>query len=271
MRMAVPNETTDLPVNDFGSLREVTSLARPLLCIEEILGRAEQGITKPFLCRGNDGLLYYVKGVAANRRSLICEWMAGTLATDFGLNVPPLRIAYVPAGLAELHPEGRDLGSGPVFASQAAQKLNEILFQQTQLVPQEVRRDVIAFDWWVRNADRSLTATGGNPNLFWDSGSRELVVIDHNQAFDPDFDPQAFLATHIFQAEFSALCSDLVLMAQYAARMKGTLKLWDEAWKMVPDEWLFHDDEQTIPIDFNPSAGAELLARCNTEDLWRLP
>lgn len=96
-------------------------------------------------------------------------------------------------------------------------------------------------------------------------------MIDHNQAFDEHFDANAFLATHIFQAEFAALSSDLVLMAQYAARMKATLELWDYAWESVPDEWLFHDDEQTIPTNFDPTASAALLARCHTADLWRLP
>lgn len=247
------------------------SFAKPPVYIEEILGRSEQGVTRPFLCRGDDDLLYYVKGAAANRRSLICEWMAGTLARGFGLNVPEFEIAIVPDGLAELHPEGRDLGSGPVFASQVAPNLNEILFIQTSRVPQDVRRDVIAFDWWVRNADRSLTETGGNPNLLWDAASSNLVVIDHNQAFESNFDAEAFLATHIFKAEFRTLSSDLMLMAQYSARMKATLELWDYAWGMVPDEWLYHDDEQTIPTDFDFAASTELLARCNDQDLWRLP
>ncbi|HYQ25116.1 HipA family kinase [Stenotrophomonas sp.] len=248
------------------------SFAKPPVYIEEILRRSDQGITRPFLCRGDDNSLYYVKGSAANKRSLICEWMAGTLASGFGLNVPQFEIAYVPDGLADLHPEGRDLGSGPVFASQAAYNLNEILFVQAGRVPLEVRRDVIAFDWWVRNADRSLTATGGNPNLLWDAASSNLVVIDHNQAFDPDFDPGTFLATHVFQAEFAALSSDLMLMAHYADRMKATLDLWwDNAWGRVPGEWLYHDDEQTIPTDFDPAASLALVARCYDQDLWRLP
>lgn len=247
------------------------SSAKPPIYIEEILERSEQGVTRPFLCRASNNILYYVKGSAANRRSLICEWMAGTLAVGFGLNVPPFEIAYVPAGLAELHPEGRDLGSGPVFASQLAHNLNEILFLQRDRVPLEVRRDVLAFDWWVRNADRSLTATGGNPNLLWNAAAGELVVIDHNQAFDPDFDAKAFLDTHIFQAEFAVICSDLVLMAQYSERMKATLKSWDHAWGLVPEEWLHHDDERTIPTKFDPAASADLLARCDNQDLWRLP
>lgn len=120
------------------------SIAKPPVYIEEVLDRSAQGITRPFLCRGDNGLLYYVKGSAANRRSLICEWMAGTLAHGFGLNVPDFEIAFVPDGLAELHSEGRDLGSGLVFASRIARNINEILYFQVNKVPRDVRRDLIA-------------------------------------------------------------------------------------------------------------------------------
>ncbi|WP_435014664.1 HipA family kinase [Xanthomonas arboricola] len=247
------------------------SYFKPPIEIEEILGRSNQGVTRPFLCRGDNELLYYVKGTDAGGHSLICEWMAGTLARGFGLKVPDFEIAYVPQELIALHPDGRDLGSGPVFASRVAPNLNEILFTQALRVPQAIRRDVIAFDWWIRNADRTLTETGGNPNLLWDASNSELIVIDHNQAFDPEFSSESFLTTHIFQTEFSGLRADLVLMAHYADRMKSTLELWDHAWDAIPAEWLFHDDEQTIPVNFDPVACIELLARCETEELWRLP
>lgn len=240
------------------------------VCIEEITDRAANGVTRPFLCRGDDGQLYYVKGVGAGRRSLICEWMAGTLAIEFGLYVPPIEIAYVPEGLADLHPEGWELGCGFVFASKVERNLSEILFSQLSRVPQNIRRDVVAFDWWTRNADRTMSALGGNPNLLWDATSDRLVVIDHNQALDPDFDAEAFLATHIFRADFQELSNDLAVMADYSARMKAALESWDSAWHCVPDEWLFHDDERTIPVEFDPVASRELLARCKTEDLWRL-
>ncbi|MCF8799222.1 hypothetical protein KIP65_21565 [Xanthomonas campestris pv. campestris] len=197
--------------------------------------------------------------------------MAGTLARGFGLNVPEFEIAYVPRELVDLHPEGNDLGCGPVFASRVAQNPNEILFTQANRVPRSTRRDVIAFDWWIRNADRTLTATGGNPNLLWDANVRELIVIDHNQAFDTEFNCEDFLSTHIFQAEFPGLCADLALMGNYAARMKSTLELWDHAWEAVPSEWHFKDEEQTVPVNFDPIACTALLARCETEELWRLP
>jgi len=240
------------------------------VCIEEIIDRAANGMTQPFYCRADNGQFYYVKGIGAGRRSLICEWMAGALAIKFGLDVPDMQIAYVPEGLADLHPEGRDLGSGPVFASQAERNLSEIVFSQLGRVPQQVRRDVVAFDWWTRNADRTMSALGGNPNLLWDAASDRLVVIDHDQALDPDFDCDTFLATHIFRDDLQELRTDLAVMADYSARMKTALEAWNDSWSRIPDEWLFNDIEQTVPVEFDPVASKELLARCKTEDLWRL-
>lgn len=39
--------------------------------IVEVLGRSIQGITRPFICRGEDDRTYFVKGQGAGRRSLI--------------------------------------------------------------------------------------------------------------------------------------------------------------------------------------------------------
>ena len=33
--------------------------------IEEIIGRSVQGVTRPFICRGDDGIVYFVKGRGA--------------------------------------------------------------------------------------------------------------------------------------------------------------------------------------------------------------
>jgi hypothetical protein len=46
------------------------------------------------------------------------------------------------------------------------------------------------FDWRIKNGDRTQTDVGGNPNLFWDVDNDSLLVLDHNQAFDPDFAPR---------------------------------------------------------------------------------
>ena len=41
--------------------------------IVEVIGRSVQGITRPFICRGDDGQQYFVKGNGAGRRAFIAE------------------------------------------------------------------------------------------------------------------------------------------------------------------------------------------------------
>jgi hypothetical protein len=43
------------------------------ITITKVLGRAEQGMTKPFLCVAEFSE-YYVKGAYAGKNSLCCEW-----------------------------------------------------------------------------------------------------------------------------------------------------------------------------------------------------
>lgn len=241
------------------------------LIITEISDRSSDGRTRPFKCRCADDDLYYVKGHAALHRGLICEWMAGHLAAALGLNLPRCAIAYAPPELVKWHPEGRDLGAGWVFASRAVERLNWISFGSVATLPKALRRDILVFDWWVRNADRTLSEKDGNPNLLFDTDSGELVVIDHNLAFDPEFDEKLFFETHIFGGEWAGLCEDLVEMANYQSRLKETLdRVWVDAWKQVPAEWLFYDEEQTIPTDFDDAAWLKMLERCTLETFWRL-
>ncbi|WP_311548610.1 HipA family kinase [Paraburkholderia atlantica] len=72
--------------------------------IAEILGRATQGITRPFICRGEDEQLYFVKGRHAGRRSLVAEWLGSSMAAAFGLPVAPFRIAQVQEELINVGP-----------------------------------------------------------------------------------------------------------------------------------------------------------------------
>ncbi|WP_241772761.1 HipA family kinase, partial [Stenotrophomonas pictorum] len=197
-------------------------------------------------------------------------WMAGHLAVSFGLNLPDFAIAIAPSALVRLHPEGKDLGTSPVFASKAIEQLSWLNYASKELIPLQVRRDIAVFDWWVHNADRTLTGNGGNPNLLFDTSTSELIVIDHNLAFDPDFNEEAFLSTHVFSDEWRGLCQDLMEMANYRTRLNQALAAWDQAWQQVPDEWLFHDDEQSIPVNFDAVACKTLLERCDHQDFWRM-
>lgn len=241
------------------------------LRLVEILDRSVQGRTRPFYCRGEDGHFYYVKGRDAGKRSLICEWMGGSLATAFGLTIPHFTIAYAPAKLLQMHPEGYDLGPGPLFASRATPNLAELSFASVAEVPREVRRDVAVFDWWVRNEDRSLTAHGGNPNLLWDPALKALQPIDHNLAFDGDFSPRLFLETHVFARDFVEVSNDIADRSVYAGRLQLAMAVTPAAWDDVPQEWLFEDDEETVATDFSPIDVSTMLATCSQEMFWRVP
>ena len=43
------------------------------LVIVEVIERSIQGRTEPYICRGDDGEVYFVKGRSATRRGLINE------------------------------------------------------------------------------------------------------------------------------------------------------------------------------------------------------
>lgn len=131
---------------------------------------------------------------------------------------------------------------------------------------------MIAFDWWVRNGDRNLTAMGGNPNLLWnpeDGGA--LVVIDHNLAFDPDFSKKDFLKLHVFADDIPAMFSDFLVREAYTARFAAALGIWEEACNNVPAAWGFVDPEQTIPVEFPLDKIKVLLGRALFESFWQLP
>lgn len=240
--------------------------------IVEIMGRATQGITLPYRCRGDDGHVYFVKGRGAGRRSQICEWVVGQLAQRLDLPIAPFEIVEVPEELIclDLSGELQDLGIGLAFGSR---KLNvvELSVSHLEYVPSDVQRDVLAFDWWVHNADRTLTELGGNPNLFWDIETQELVVIDHNQAFDDAFSPADFVESHAFSSQWRLLVSDWVYRQHLTVRFAAAMADWTAICNTVPPEWWFLDAEQTVPTSLDLRAIYQLLMRFQSQNFWDLP
>lgn len=238
--------------------------------IIEILGPAEQGRCEPYLCRGEDGLQYYVKGRQSSRRSLWCEWLCAHLAQAFGLPVPPFRLVNVSSELLAEAPEAwRCLGNGPAFGSERRENRQWLETALADGVPAELRRDILAFDWWVRNLDRM----DGNPNLLWSPTGEGLSVIDFNLAFDPIFSLTEFRAVHLFRGEITAVFGDLAESANYLARFETALEVWDEACDNAPPEWWWENDEQDVPAAFDPAAARALLARLidpQDPECWRI-
>jgi hypothetical protein len=239
--------------------------------IEEVQGRAKQGLTEPFICLGDDGARYFVKGIGAGRRSQICEWVSAQLATAFGLPIADYVLAEVPVELLALQVRSDigQLGAGIVFASRQITHAQELSVTTRDLVPAEVAMDILVFDWWIHNEDRHLTERGGNPNLLWDVRSAELAVIDHNQAFDPGFDTAHFLGSHVFAEYWNKVFSDHVERRKYSERLNNALSGLTAIRATIPESW-WHLDEG-VPANVSWDEIASCLKRCQRNDFWDTP
>jgi hypothetical protein len=204
--------------------------------ITDILDRSTQGVTQPFLCRGDDGWLYYVKGNAAGRSSLICEWIAGQLAKRLGLPIPDFKQATIPKELVTLSARDdiTDLGAGIGFASQKIENADELSYLFIEQIDPALRAKVLLFDWWVANGDRTLTEHGGNPNILWVHHDHKPYIIDHNVALD-DTSLADFWAQHIFAARRSAWTKTFRQDSELL--MKAALTQLDQWWNEMPPEW----------------------------------
>lgn len=238
--------------------------------IVEIIRRSDQGVTEPFICRGEDGALYFVKGRSAGRLSLIREWICGNLAKALGLPVAHFDAVYVSEALIDPRSAMRlsELGSGLAFGSRQHEYTSDMLFSQIDLVPEWLRRDIMVFDRWVRNYDRSLSAQGGNPNLLWASDTKSVVMIDHNNAFDGPLEGHLFADRHIFGAEYLLLRHDKAGMAAYSQRLGHSMEQWPDIVASLPPEWLFLDDMQSVQVDFNFDDALAVLSEHQSEGFW---
>lgn len=131
--------------------------------------------------------------------------------------------------------EANDLGAGVVFASEDVPGACELTYDRIASVPDELRWRILLFDWWVRNADRSLGPRGGNVNLLRVPDAESVHVIDHNMAFDPDFDPAAFWTDHVFHADVGHIPSAWLQEAK--AAMNAAASTLEGILAALPSPW----------------------------------
>lgn len=233
--------------------------------VEEVIRRSAQGVLRPFLCRGSDRQLYYVKGHGAGPRSMICEYLCAHLGAQLELPIPRFEVLEVPARLVEASDlEGiEDLGGGLAFGSQQVSETLELSLSRVKRVPEELRRKVLAFDWWIQNEDRYLTERGGNPNLLWQVEGGGLVVFDHNMAFDPEFSVQCFREGHAFAGVLSAF-AEPDFQEQMSEKLLTAAGHLDQILQGCPEEWL----EQATNFDIDTIR--RILNRPHSPEFWRL-
>jgi hypothetical protein len=207
-----------------------------MLTITDIIDVAHQGITRPFLCRCDDGEEYFVKRANAGRTAQIAEWVAASLGHQLGLPVPPCDFAEVPPSLLSLRDrdERREWGTGPVFASRVVPHAVEIRFTDRARIPPRQQADILLFDAWIGNGDRTLSALGGNPNILWSDGDEQLAIIDHNLAFESPL--AEVLAYHAFSEARSEW--DVLALSVWPQRLATAASTMPQIWAQLPDIWL---------------------------------
>jgi len=213
--------------------------------IGEIITRSAQGITRPFLCRADDGMLYYVKGNAAGRKALISEWIAGNLGRRLGLPIPNFFQAVIPPELItySARDDAGDLGGGIGFASKFVENADELTYLFIGQVESKLRAKILLFDWWTANADRTLSEHGGNPNILWSHSAKKPFVIDHNLALEKE-SLENFWRDHIFADARTHW--NQAFQKEMTPMMLSALNDLASLWNDLPDQWTEFDIGLTL-------------------------
>lgn len=264
------------------------------MTITEVLGRSEQGMTRPFLCVA-EFAEYYVKGAYAGKNSLCCEWVANRLVnlvlSSAPLGVPMFRMGNVPEALIEGSGRAdiRDLGAGRVFASLRVNDCQELTWSTAQDWPEETMALLLLLDLWIQNEDRSLSAHGGNPNLLvepipplraddpegalWlNQPRREMLrAYDYNLAFDPEFSRERFFGAHVFGAMVKEWPEGF--REGIETRMKAALAEVPSIFAELPLEWLHVDGDNSLPVQLDIESVISVLKLPFTDPatFWKLP
>lgn len=234
--------------------------------ITEITKQAHQGRSEPYLCQGEDGLNYYVKGRQSSLPSRVNEWICAHLGQAMGLPIPTFQLVEISSELLHVTNQNlRSIGAGIAFASQEVPLACWLEEATKPKVDEQLQRKLLVFDWWIRNDDRN----NQNPNLLWDSQHQQIAVIDHNLAFDTEFDAHGFSVNHIFGHHWDSILSDWVICSDFQQQLEAALPAFDHARVSMPEEWHWVDPEQTIPSTIDFDGLRNQLLRCTTNDFWR--
>jgi hypothetical protein len=236
--------------------------------IVSIVGRAEEGMTRPFICQGNDGKQYYVKGKEATINGLRSELLAAQIALDLFLPIPRFAIVYVDEVMIK-YSNFKDidqLGCGLVWGMETVAFVNTIQYSQAQKIDEQLQNKILLFDWFIKNDDRSLGEDGlGNANLLWKWDTQQLIVIDHNLAFDDGFDVDHFWNWHIFRKNpIEVFTKDF--RRENEPLLLSCISKIDEYFSAMPESWIMDDGFNR----YRDNAKRKLLqVKDEPENFWR--
>lgn len=208
-----------------------------MINITEILYQMKQGATAPYLCIADNDKKYVIKRQRAGFEGCIKEWLLGKLGQSFGLPIPECQLVQISDMLLDYNDNYQsEIGEGIAFASEFISDLQEVNYQQLDSLSVDVLRELYIFDYWVNNADRNLTELGGNPNLFYKQSNLNVIVLDHNLAFDENFliidHQELHVCRRFWPAQF-----DFEIQQSYENRMTNALDIWDDLVSKIPNDW----------------------------------
>lgn len=235
--------------------------------INEILGKVEQGKSHVYRCRGEDDRIYYVKGLCCGRESQVAEWVCANLARALGLPFPEFHIVGIPEELYELLPrQQKEVGTGPAFATVEVSPARWFDNPTANRIDPVLASKVLLFDYWIQNHDRYIQ----NTNLLFKTDDQSLVLIDHNLAFDPEFDTREFFDQHIFRAYHAHWTEDLANQAKFMGMLDNARTLLDQVLMQIPPAWKWSNIEMDIPATLDTDRISTILNRHLSLDFWRL-
>lgn len=197
----------------------------------------KQGATAPYLCLGDNDKKYVIKRQRAGFEGCIKEWLLGNLGQAFGLPIPDCQLVNIDSCLLEYNDIYlSEIGQGTAFASEFIIDLQEMNYQKLDNTSVDTLRDIYVFDYWIQNADRSLTEQGGNPNLFYKQSCLDVIVLDHNLAFDEEFLKQDHNQLHACK-RFWPVQFDFDAQQKYEEKMRSSLVYWDNFVSKIPNDW----------------------------------
>ena len=234
-----------LCIKNFGIIR--ASMRR----IESILKISEQGVSRPFLCKDENGGVRWCKGSHTGFRSLVSEWICGRLASEINLPIPEFEIFSLDrrdfsAWSGSQNSDVPDLVTEAnqfVFGSLNVENCKDVFDSAVELahIDKKTLARIYWFDELIHNTDR----TDFNSNLLVNG---EVYIIDHNNAFDPAFDATAFADEHILRGYRDAIPSDEVHALRARVRDLARGEFLECTWNEMPDGWV-DVGETVLPID----------------------
>ena len=219
--------------------------------IDEVISVSNQGVSRPYICRDDGGGMRWCKGNHTGIRAVICEWICANIARALNLPVPDFaifKLIYEDFNGWRCN-YGKDnapdlvTSANPyVFGSLNVDNVKDVYDPQLELrhIDANVLAKIYMFDRLIRNTDR----TDVNSNLLV-NGS--VYIIDHNNAFDLEFNDDVFAKEHILRDYFRAATDEFKVKFLEQIEREITSELIFRKWSEMPDVWMEIGEEILPP------------------------